>query len=162
MAIALTSIGAKVSYAFEVTAGTRPTTTYTKIPGITEIPEMNPTPDMLDTTSLDNLEYTTGVPGLKTLDTLTFTARFSQALFDLFEGESTGIMSQWRDAQESGLAMWLCIDIDGLNKSCYLPVQPSSLGMPAVSTNSVIDVSLYFTPTGEPVWATDPTYSTTN
>lgn len=82
MAIPITSIGAKVSYAVEITKGTRPTTGFKKIPAITEIPEMNPTPDMLDTTSMDNLEYTTGVQGLKTLDTLTFTARFSQALFD--------------------------------------------------------------------------------
>ena len=159
MAIPITSIGAKVSYAVEMTKGTRPTTGYTKIPMVTEIPEMNPTPDMLDTTSMDNLEYTTGVQGLKTLDTLTFTARFSQDLFDLYQGES-GIMSAWETAKADGKAMWLCIDIEGLNKSCFLSVEPSDIGMPAASTNSVIDVSLYFTPVGEPVWDADPTYIT--
>ena len=159
MAIALTSIGAKVSYAFEATKGTRPTAAYTKIPGITEIPEMNPTPDMLDTTSMDNLQYTTGVPGLKTLDMLTFTARFSQELFDMFEAPTSGIIAQWETAKTTGLAMWLCIDIEGLGKSCYLEVQPSPLGMPAVSTNSVIDISIYFTPVGEPIWESDPTYT---
>ena len=159
MSIALTSIGAKVSYAFETTKGTRPTT-FTKIPMVTEIPEMNPTPDMLDTTSLDNLVYTTGVPGLKSLDVLTFNARFSQDLFNLYEG-TDGINSKWATAKAGGLAMWICIDIDGLDKSCYISVEPSPLGMPAVSTNSVIDVSLYFTPVGEPVWAADPTYPTT-
>ena len=159
MAIPITSIGAKVSYAIETTKSTRPTTGYNKIPAITEIPEMNPTPDMLDTTSMDNLEYTTGVLGLKTLDTLTFTARFSQELFDLYEGDS-GIMVSWESAKAEGKAMWLCIDIEGLNKSCYLSVEPSSLGMPAASTNSVIDISLYFTPVGEPIWDVDPTYET--
>ena len=89
MSIPITSIGVKVSYAIEITKGVRPTTGFKKIPKITEIPEINPTPDMLDTTSMDNLEYTTGVQGLKTLDTLTFTARFSQELFDMFENETT-------------------------------------------------------------------------
>lgn len=159
MAIPITSIGAKVSYAVEITKGTRPTTGFKKFPAITEIPEMNPTPDMLDTTSMDNLEYTTGVQGLKTLDTLTFTARFSQDLFDLYQGDG-GIMSEWETAKADGKAMWLCIDIEGLDKSCYLSVEPSDIGMPAASTNSVIDVSLYFTPVGEPIWDTDPTYTT--
>lgn len=158
MAIPITSIGAKVSYAVEITKGTRPTTGFKKIPMITEIPEMNPTPDMLDTTSMDNLEFTTGVQGLKSLDTLTFTARFSQELFDIFQGDD-GIMAQWETAKASGNAMWLCIDIEGLDKSCYISVEPSDIGMPSVSTNSVIDVSLYFTPVGEPVWDTDPTYN---
>lgn len=158
MSIPITSIGVKVSYAIEITKGVRPTTGFKKIPKITEIPEINPTPDMLDTTSMDNLEYTTGVQGLKTLDTLTFTARFSQELFDMFENETTGIMKAWETAKESGLAMYLCIDIPNLDKSCYLSVEPSSLGLPSVSTNSVIDVSLYFTPVGEPIWDTKPTY----
>lgn len=159
MSIAITSIGAKVSYAMEQTKGVRPTTAYKKIPMVTEIPEMNPTPDLLDTTSMDNLEYTTGVQGLKTLDTLAFVARFSQDLFDMYEGDD-GVMEAYATAKASGLRMWVCIDIEGLNKSCYIPVEPSSLGMPAASTNSVIDISLYFTPVGEPVWDTDPTYVT--
>ena len=159
MSIPITSIGAKVSYAFEATAGVRPTTGFIKIPKITEIPEMNPTPDMLDTTSMDNLEYTTGTPGLKTLDTLSFTARFSQELFDMYDGAS-GIVTQWNTAKATGLAMWLCIEIVGLNKACYISVEPSPLGMPSASTNSVIDVSLYFTPVDEPEWASAPTNKT--
>ena len=158
MAIAITSIGAKVSFAFETTKGTRPLTGYTVIPKITEIPEMNPTPDLLDATSMDDLEYTTGVLGLKTLDTLTFSARFTQELFDLYEGEG-GIISQWDTANSGGKAMWLCIDIPGLDKACFLSVEPSKLGLPAVSTNSVLDVSLYFAPVSEPKWETKPTYT---
>jgi hypothetical protein len=157
MAIPLSSIGAKVSFAFETTGGTRPTAGYTKIPGITEIPEMNPAPELLDSTSMDNLEYTSGIKGLKTLDALTFTARFSQELFNLYES-TTGIMASWTTAKTASKAMWLCIDIQGLSKSCYVSVEPSSLGMPAASANSAIDISLYFFPVGEPVWEADPTY----
>lgn len=157
MAIAISSIGAKVLFAFEETSGTRPTSGYTKLPQIKEIPEMNPTPDTLETTSLDNLEYRTYIDGLKDLGgALTFTANFTQELYDLYNG-SEGIIAKWEEAKASNKAMWLCIDISGLSESCYLSVVPSKLGMPAASVNSVLEVSLYFTPAGEPVWATDPT-----
>ena len=141
MAIALTSIGATVSY------GSSKSDTFTKIPGITEIPEMNPTPDMLDTTSLDNLVYTTGTPGLKSLDVLAFGARFSQdlmTLMDTITTASSGVIPE----------IYLQINIRGLTKSCFVKVVPVPLGLPAVSTNSAIDCTLYFTPVGEPEWDT--------
>ena len=159
MAIAITSIGAKVSYAFEDTKGTRPTTGYKKLPEVKEIPEMNPTPETIETTSFDNKEYKTYVDGLKDLGgSLTFTANFTQDLYDLYNGED-GIMKTWAAAKAEGRAMYLCVDIEGLEESCYLSVVPSKLGMPAASVNSVMEVSLYFTPAGEPTWAEDPTYA---
>ena len=161
MAIAISSIGAKVSFAFETTAGTRPTTGYKKLPQIKEIPEMNPSPETLETTSLDNTEYKTYIDGLKDLGgSLAFTANFTQELYDLYNG-ADGIMKQWEDAKkaEPSKAMYLCIDINGLKESCYLSVIPSKLGIPAASVNSIMEVNLYFTPAGEPEWATDPEYA---
>ena len=111
MSIAITSIGAKVSFAFETEKGVRPTTGYTKLPEIKEIPEMNPTPDTLETTSLDNLEYKTYVDGLKDLGgALSFTANFTQDLYDLYNGEN-GIVKSWETAKSAGKAMYLCIEI---------------------------------------------------
>ena len=159
MAIAITSIGAKVSFGFETVEGTRPTSRndYTKLPEIKEIPEMNPTPDTIETTSLDNLEYKTYVDGLKDLGgALSFTANFTQALYDLYNTPSTGLIAKYNEAKKDGLAMWLCIEIVGLEDACYLQVTPSKLGLPAASVNSVMEVALYFTPAGEPVWAAKP------
>ena len=159
MAIAISSIGAKVSFAFETTAGTRPTSGYKKLPQIKEIPEMNPSPETLETTSLDNTEYKTYIDGLKDLGgSLAFTANFTQELYDLYNG-ADGIMKEWETARAEGKAMYLCIDIKGLDNSCYLSVIPSKLGIPAASVNSVMEVSLYFTPAGEPEWAEDPSYA---
>lgn len=160
MAISITSIGTKVSYAFETTKGTRPTSGYKKIPEIKEIPDMNPTPETGETTSMDNLEYRTYVPLLKDLGgTLAFTANLTQELYDLWNG-ADGIMEKWNTSKQSGLAMYLCIDIQGLNESCYLSVEPSNFGMPSLSTNSVAEHTVYFTPVGEPIWADDPEYAT--
>lgn len=159
MAIAITSIGAKVSFAFEASKGAgKPTAGYKKLPQVKEIPEMNPTPDTLETTSLDNLEYKTYVDGLKDLGgALSFTANFTQELYDLYKGED-GIDATWATAKSEGREMFLCIDIAGLEEACYLSVTPSKLGLPAASVNSVMEVALYFTPAGEPVWDTKPTY----
>lgn len=159
MAIAISSIGIKVSYAFEAVAGTRPTTGYTHIEGIKEIPELNPAPDTLETTSFDNLEYKTYINGLKDLGgSLTFTANFTQDLFDKWNGIG-GIMEQYEANKDSGKEMWISIDIPGISNACYFTAEPSKIGVPSASVNEVLETSLYLTPTGEPVWETKPTYA---
>lgn len=160
MAIAITSIGVKVSYAFEESKGAgRPTTGYKVLPEVKEIPEMNPTPDTLETTSFDNKEYKTYVDGLKDLGgALSFTANFTQDLYDLYNGEG-GITATWETAKSAGREMYLCIDVPGLSDACFLSVTPSKLGLPSASVNSVMEVALYFTPAGEPVWETKPSYA---
>lgn len=158
MAIAISSIGIKVSYAFEAVAGTRPTTGYTHIEGIKEIPELNPAPDTLETTSFDNLEYKTYINGLKDLGgSLSFTANFTQDLFDKWNG-TDGIIGKYETNKATGKSMWLCIDIPGIDKACFFTVEPSPIGVPSAGVNEVLETSLYTTPTGEPTWEDKPTY----
>lgn len=168
MAIAISTIGTKVSYAFESTAGTRPSSGFNLIPQVKEIPEMNPQPEALETTSMDNVEFKTYIDGLKDLGgSLDFTVNFTQDLYDLWEAAATtgtnptagGVMAQWGTAKAAGKAMWLCIDIAGLSKSCFISVIPSHLGLPAASTNAVLEGVLHFIPVGEPIWNSDPTYA---
>ena len=159
MAIALSSIGIKVSYAFEAVAGTRPTTGYVHLEGVKELPELNPAPDTLETTTFDNLEYKTYINGLKDLGgALSFTANFTQALFDEWNG-TDGVMEQYEENIATGKAMWLCIDIPGIDQACFFTCEPSPIGVPGVATNEVLETSLSITPTGEPTWDTKPTYS---
>lgn len=161
MALTLTTIGIKVSYAFETVAGTRPTSGYVRISEVKSIPAMDSAPDTLETTSFDNLEFKTYVDGLKDLGgVLDFTANYSQELVNIWQGEN-GVMSQWDTAKAAGLAMYICIDIPGLDQSCYIKVIPSKLGLPAAEVNAVLEATIHFTPVGEPEWATDPTYAGT-
>jgi hypothetical protein len=55
MANYLSTIGVHLYYAVESTKGTRPTakSAYTELVGIKSIPSMNPAPDTLDTTTLN-------------------------------------------------------------------------------------------------------------
>ena len=85
MGIALSTIGIKVSYAVETTAGTRPTTGYKHIPDLKSIPSINPAPNTADATTFDNLEYTSYVQLLKDIGgALEISANFTQKLFEVW------------------------------------------------------------------------------
>ena len=162
MAIAISTIGIKISYAFEAVAGTRPTTGYTHIPQMKEIPDLNPAPDTLETTSFDNLQVRSYIPGLKDLSgAQDFTANFTQELIDMWNGEG-GVMEQYETNSAAGKGMWMCVDIPDIDKACYIPCVPTQIGLPGASVNEVLETNVSITITGDPVWDTKPTYSDTS
>ena len=59
MGIAISTAGVTFGYAVETIKGTRPTSGYTIIPDVKEIPEMNPEPETLETTDLSQTEFKT-------------------------------------------------------------------------------------------------------
>lgn len=153
--IGLTTIGAKVSYAIETKAGTRPTSDYIHIAGLKSTPDLNIAPSTGDGTTFENEEFTTKIPLLKEMpDTLEFNAVLGQDFYDTWET----LVSSTKTALESGLQVWFCIDIKGLSKSIYFTGEPVKMGIPAMEVNSVIECPVYIVPTGEPVFTTDPTY----
>ena len=52
-AINLSTAGVYLAYAVEETKGTRPTSGYTKLTGAKTTPSLNPSPETLETTTLD-------------------------------------------------------------------------------------------------------------
>lgn len=159
-AIPMSTIGVKVSYCIETTAGTRPTTGYTHIKGIKSTPDMNVAPSTADTTTFDNLEYTTHIDLLKEMpDTLEFNAQFSQELYNTWTTMVTNSkQSSVSTSTGAGKRTWFCIDIPGFDKSIYFTGVPSNMGMPAMEANSAVEVTLYIVPTSEPVFEADPEY----
>ena len=154
MAIDLSTAGISVNYAAEATAGTRPTSGYTKLTGIKSIPELNPAPDTLETTTLDETEYKTYIPGLKDLGgALEFSANLTQAFVDEWEA----LMEACETASDDGKKVWFCIVIPGLTKSLYFPGEPTPLGMPGAEVSAVLETTAYITATGAPIWEAKPT-----
>ena len=148
-AIAMSTAGVTVNYAVEATAGTRPTTGYIKIPSIKSVPEMNPSPETLETTDLSQTEFKTYVDGLKDLGgALAFLANFTTELEEAW----TTLVSAYKTAKESGKAVWFEIKHPGLEKSVFFTGQPSAMGLPAMAVNSVLETNLYITPTNAPTW----------
>ena len=133
----------------EATAATRPTTGYIKIPSIKSVPEMNPSPETLETTDLSQTEFKTYVEGLKDLGgALAFLANFTTELEEAW----TTLVEAYKTAKESGKAVWFEIKHPGLEKSVFFTGQPSAMGLPAMAVNSVLETNLYITPTNAPTW----------
>lgn len=156
MAINLSTAGIHLYYAVEKTAGTRPTTKsdYTDLVGVKSIPSLNPAPETLETTDLNQTEYKTYIDGLKDLGgALEFNFNLTQDLVDMWET----MMEEYETAKATNKSVWFLIDIPGLTNGLYFPGNPSSMGIPEAEVSSVLEITNYITPTGAPITAAKPT-----
>lgn len=142
----LSTIGMHVGIAFETTSGERPTEKYYDLQKPKSIPDMNPEPENIDTTSLNAKKYKTSIPGLLDLSGAQgFTFQMSQVLLDTWEN----VCDQWDKNREAGLRPWLEIYHPYLTDAWFIPIEPSRLGIPAAEVNSAWDVTVNVTITGE-------------
>lgn len=152
-AIYLSTAGIHLKYAVETEVGVRPTTGYIDLVGVKSTPSLNPSPDTLETTTLNETEYKTYINGLKDLGgALEFTFNASQELVEIWEE----LMVAYTAALTAGKRTWFLIDIPGLTEGWYFPGEPSSMGIPETSVNSVLEITNYITPTGAPEKAEKP------
>ena len=115
-AINLSTAGVYLAYAVETTAGTRPTSGYTRITGAKSTPSLNPAPETLETTTLDETEYKTYIDGLKDLGgALEFTFNLTEELI----GQWDDLYDDWEAAKAEGKATWFTIVIPDLEDSFY-------------------------------------------
>lgn len=150
MGIALSTAGVTIGYAVEATAKTRPITGYINIPDVKEIPEMNPEPETLETTTLAETEYKTYIEGLKDLGgALSFLANYTTELETAWDA----LVEAYQTAAAAGKATWFEVKHPKLPKAVYFTGQPSAMGLPAMSVNAVLETNLYITPTNAPAWA---------
>lgn len=151
MAIDLTTAGVHLKYAVEATAGTRPTSGYIDLPGVKSTPSLNPAPEALDATTLNEEEYVVYVQGLKDLGgSLEFNFNLTEAFLTAWEA----LTSAAATGRAANKKTWFEISIPGLTNSVYFPGTPSDAGLPAMEVNSVLETTAYITPVGEPVWST--------
>ncbi len=153
MAINLSTAGIHLLYAVESTAGTRPTTEYIDLKGVKSIPSLNPSPDSLETTDLNQTEYKTYIDGLKDVGgALEFTFNLNNTLITAWET----LMAAYEAAKAQGKATWFLIYIPNLDKVFYFKGNPSNLGMPEAGVSSVLEITNYITPTDAPEMAAAP------
>lgn len=153
--IAISTAGVSLKYAVETESGVRPTeaSAYTVLSGIKEVPEMNPEPETLESTDLSETEYKTYIEGLKDLGgALAFLANHTNALMT----EWDELMTKYKIAKKEDKNVWFFIDHPDLNKGVFFTGQPSPMGLPAMSVSSILEVSLYITPTNAPEWLEKP------
>lgn len=156
MAINLSTAGIHLYYAVEKSKGTRPTTKadYKDLLGVKSTPDLNPAPDTLETTTLNETEWKTYIDGLKDMGgALEFTFNLTQELIELWDE----LMEAYEAAKATGLATWFLIDIPGLTEGFFFTGNPSSMGLPAAEVSSVLEITNRITPTGAPQRAAKPT-----
>lgn len=154
MAIRLSTAGVKVQYVVEATAGVKPTTGYIIIPEIKEVPEMNPEPSTIETTTLAETEYKTYVDGLKDLGgALAFTINLTDAFKTIWDT----LVASYVTAKAAGKSVWFNVEIPGITQSVFFTGNPSALGVPSMGVGNAIESKIYITPTSAPAWATKVT-----
>ena len=153
-AINLSTAGVFIAYAVESTAGQRPTSGYTRLTGAKSTPSLNPSPETLETTTLDETEYKTYIDGLKDLGgALEFTFNLTEELIT----EWATLMTAYETAKAAGKATWFTIVVPGLTNSFYFTGNPSAMGLPETSVSSVLEITNYITPTNAPASYAKPT-----
>ena len=151
MGIAISTAGVTFGYAVETSKGVRPTTGYTLIPDVKEIPEMNPEPETLDTTVLSETEFKTYIEGLKDLGgALSFLANYTTELETVW----SDLIEAYKAAIAEDKATWFEVKHPKLDKSVFFTGQPSAMGLPAMAVGNVLETNLYITPTNAPAWET--------
>lgn len=143
----VSTAGSLVGWAANPKSGSTPPTTYTKIPEIKEVPELNPEPSNLETTSLEENEYKTYTSGLKDLGgAIALTANFTTELKTVW----ASAVEEAKKSDGDGF-VWFCIKHPTMGAVAFKG-EPSSLGMPAMSVDSVLEISCYVVPTSAPEW----------
>lgn len=146
-AINLSTAGIKLGYAVEETKGTRPTAGYKQIVGVKSTPSLNPSPETLETTTLEETEYKTYIDGLKDLGgALEFTFNLTKDLITQWDA----LMTAYTTAKASEKSVWFEIYIPGLDDAYFFTGNPSEMGLPETSVSSVLEVTNYITPTAAP------------
>lgn len=154
----VSTAGMYLAYAVEATAGTRPTSGYTKVPEVKSVPSFNPQPETIQSTTLEETEYHTYVEGLKDLGgALSFTANLTDDLVTAWEAVNTA----YETAAAAGKAMWFVIVHPKLANATYFTGDPATLGLNEAAVGAMAETALYITPTNAPVMAAKPADSNT-
>ena len=147
MANAVSTAGMLVKYCVEATAGTRPTSGFTTIPGCKAIPAIFNDPNMLQSTPLSATKNHTYIEGLNDSGgsiaiTVNDYGEFRtawEACVTAYEGLTGGKQMWFEIAYQDGS------DLD----SFYFPGQPLALGFGGAEVDSVLENNANIAPTGD-------------
>ena len=151
MALEIASAGAYICYAVEATAGTRPSSGYTKVSSIKSIGALDSEPATYDVTDLSDLLFKRYIPGLKDIGgDVPLTAILTEA----FIGEWATIVSAAETGAASQKSTWFEVVIPKLTKGFFFRGVPSPLGLGEVATDSALEITAHVTPNEIVGWDT--------
>ena len=148
-----TTLGCIISWAWETTAGTRPTGEYAIIYDCTKGLPLGGTPDKLETTVLIADKWKTNKNGLQDPGELTIECNWTDTVVDMHDAWFQFATS----AAGKGKRLWICTQLEGSAKADYVPVKPSSRQVDPPEPNTVPKYIINFDGEGDPVTAAKPT-----
>jgi hypothetical protein len=133
----LTSLGVEIGIGSSTTESAKPTT-FTRIPQVIEMSEVDLDPDTIDTTSFDNTRYKSSVAGL--IDT----SGVQSLTVNATEDEKAETL--WNNMVEAkGAYVWLCVKIPNKAHATFIPIVPIKTGAYNVAVNDRITLRLRYT-----------------
>lgn len=152
MALEFNTIGVKLKYAVEASAGTRPTSGYTQIPDIKSTPSIDINPNKLEVTNLED-NYRRYIDGVKDVgDSFDFTCNLTADMKTKWNSCVSAAETAWA----SGKATWFEISIPNFD-SFYFAGIPGELGVNEMGVDAVIESTLHIVPNQIAGWATAST-----
>ena len=148
MALEFNTIGVKLGYCVETTAGSRPTSGYTNIPDLKTIPGAELSPSKLEVTNLTDKyrRYITGV--MDAGDSFDLSANLTASLKSAWATLVSSANSAWT----SGKATWFEISIPSFD-SFYFAGIPTEMGFNEMGVDAVAEASLHIIPNQIAGWA---------
>ena len=149
MALEFSTIGVKLKYKTETSAGTRPTSGYTEIPDIKSVPDIAMSPNQIEVTNLvdETRRYIAGVKDVGS--DFAFTANLTADL----KTKWAAMVSSAKTAWETGKSTWFEISVPNFD-SFYFAGMPSELGVNSMAVDAVIEASLHVVPNQIHGWDT--------
>ena len=148
MALEMSTIGVRLKYCIESSAGTRPTSSYTELPDIKEIPALDESPSQLEVSNLVDT-HRRFIPGIiDSGNSFDITANLTAALKNAWNTMKEAADTAW----ESGKSTWYEISIPGFD-SFYFAGRPTPMGVSQLGVDAVIESSLHIIPNQIVGWA---------
>lgn len=141
MALEFSTIGVKLNYVIETTAGTRPTSGVTNIPDIKNIPGFDLTPNQLPVTNLSD-DTERFIPGVKTLGgDKTITANHTATLRAAWASLVSAASAAWA----SGKSTWFEVEIPNEDSFWFAGI-PTMQGLADIGVDAVLEATLHIIP----------------
>ena len=156
MALEITTVGAKVVYAWEATAGTRPTTGYTELPDVNEAPEFDLSLEVIDASNITD-KITRYVPGRQDPGgDASFTLNHTNAVITAWKSLVTTAATNYA----AGKRLWFAYVYPDAADSFYWAGRPVDLGSSGISQNSLSTIPAHCAVNEIHGWDTKPTITT--
>lgn len=141
MAFEFSTIGVKLKYCVETSAGTRPTTGYTEIPDIKEIPEVGRTPSQLQVTNLVDTDHRY-IPGVKDSGgDIQFLGNLTASLKTAWASLVSAANTAWTSNKKT----WFEVAIPNFD-SFYFAGLPTDAFLNSMGVDAVAETSLHVIP----------------